>query len=673
MKKFAFLLFLILFLSLLSASMSAQVWDGPIPSDKKEREAYYKQAAANFTGYKYAGIINVTETAGKDRSLELVVARSSRIDIGAIDIKTITGPSSSAHGGVSYVKDVRIAQWDGSHWNEIPSQTGNVVFYPDLTATFDVYFLANVTANSMKTYYIFYGAEDPDAIEDPMALYGTDLKYKETVTGGVNVWNTYYNMTVDASIGGWITGFSVIDGSGTTYPHGDSGGGVGFFSQDFGDMHQIWNTLEGMIHYEIQALGPIVVQVKYWGPVVDGAHEDPERADYETTWTFSACSPRIVLYQNVSLKTLLTLNDFRLAQWQIPLFNWYDFYVLQSDRSLYAGAVTKAVDHGGAGVDFNNAYWEVDVTRNHPTDAVAVIPEEPVFDIVKEHWYNIACMDYVLDTRNPDTKTQEFGARTYASHFYIYIQNAETLTASDCAKVKEYEVLSKQPLRASAEIPGVAPEEVMFIFCHFNVSDLSGVPLPGVTLRTDKGETGTTDQYGVSSFNVTKGQRNVTVYWQDIPVAIHFFTAARIGQTEIINASVIEMGLIGLTGVRLGTNATISGFPSWNDSAKLLSLNLTGIPESIVVIKIIGRGVPPSSVTVNDIPGYEPYDYVYKIEDDVLTVYCVIGSNGFSSVKISYGAKPFPWLQYIIIFGVAIAAIVAISVGVVYARRKKKG
>lgn len=540
----------------------------------------------------------------------------------------ITGPSSSKHGGVAYIRDVRVVKEENGVLVEVPSQTGDVIFYKNNTISFNIYFLANISKNSHAIYYVFFGAKDPETVEDPLKIYKTDLKYVETKTGGVNVENSFYNVTVDSSLGGWMTSLIHKAGSGTKYVHGSGGGGAFIYYSNTW-LSQVFNTKK--INYKILALGPIAVHIKFWGPIVDVSKKDVGVGEYETTWIFSAYSPVITIIQNVTLKTVIKANDFRPIQFQFPRFSWYDFVVLQSDRTIYQGSVTKSVDRGGVGVDFNEAYWEIDITRNNPSDAIAVIPKYPVFDLVKEHWYNIGCLDYIKDTRNPDTRTQVVGPGTYKNpvKFFIIIDKSERLTSNDYSKMYQYEKMLKQPLLVEADIPRVVLERKTFSIYVFKVEDILGNPLSGLKIISDEGKMNVTNALGNALLNLTLGKREIMVFWNDLKVGSKTLVVSPREEnvTIHVNIAVIDEMVF-------GTNGTLTA-PPLVDKDKILA-NISASPGTLIVCRITGLSRPPAYVKINNIRGVEGFDYTFK--DNVLEVRAVAGSTGYAKIMLSFVA-----------------------------------
>lgn len=644
-KYFLLLITLILFTCLICPKVSPS----PPPVDDK------------FKNYKYRGVVKLTETAGVDRSLELVIVQTPPIDVGAVKIEYLVGLSSSKHGGVAYVRDVRVVKVEGDTLIEVPSQTGNVTFYENNTITFCIYFLANVSRNSHSTYYIFFGAEDPEGVEDPLKLYRTDLRFAETKTGGVSVENSFYNITVDASLGGWMVHLIHKAGSGTRYVHGDSGGGA-FIYYTGRWLSQVFNTK--MVDYKVLALGPIAVHIKFWGPLVDTSRKDVGVGSYETTWIFSAYSPAVIIVQKVTLKTVIKANDFRPIQFFIPSFNWYDFFVLQSDRTIYQGSVTKSVDRGGIGVDFNEAYWEVDISKKNPSDAVAVIPETPIFDLVKEHWYNIGCLDYVKNTRNPDTRTQVFGPDTYKTpvRFLLIVEKSERMLKEDFSLVYKYEKILKQPLIVEADIPSIKLKRKTYSIYCFKVVDIAGNPLPRLKIVSDEGRMNLTDTNGIVFLNLTLGKRVLEVFWGDLKVGSLFLVASPRAENLTIKVNMARIGK-----VIIGTNGTLVSPPFLSDE-KLL-VNMSAAPNTVVACKIIGLGRSPAFVKVNGIPCAEGYDYVY--ERDVLTVRATAGSDGGVRILVSFVPETaFP--PYIVLLSVVAAYLAVILASfLLYVRRMR--
>jgi len=603
-----------------------------------------------YENYKYKATVHITETAGVDRFFELVIVRTPPIDVSVFKIDYLSGPSSAKHGGVAYVKDVLVVKAEGDKLIEIPSQTGDVIFYPNNTVSFNIYFLINISRNSRDTYYIYFGAKDPSKIEDPLKKYKTDLRFSETKTGGVSVENTYYNVTVDSSLGGWLTSLIHKAGSGTKYVHGDSGGGVFIYYKNRW-LSQVFNTKK--VEYRICALGPIAVHVEFWGPIVDTSKKDLGVGEYHTTWIFTAYSPRIILVQNVTLKTVIKANDFRPIQFFIPKFNWYDFYVLQSDRTLYQGSVTKSVDKGGAGVDFNEAFWEVDITKNNPQDAVAVIPEHPIFDLVKEHWYNIGCLDYVKNTRNPDTRTQVFGPGTYENpvKFFLIIDRADRMLENDLSIIYTYEKLLKQPLIIESEFPEIEVKRITYAIYAFKIVDIANNPVKDVLIVSDEARQNITDENGIAYLNLTLGKRTINIFWHNLSVGTLHIVASPGGEnlTVQINVAVVN-------GLSFGSNGTIESLPTV--SSEKISLNISSTPNTLVLCIVTGLEKGPLSVKVNGVVGSSGYDYTYR--DGVLTIYAITDAKGKAAIEIMFVSEeilPFYAFLLAIIFGFIILAI----------------
>ena len=591
-----------------------------------------------YENYKYKATVTLSETAGIDRTNELVIVKSPPIDVSVFKIEYISGPSSSKHGGVAYIRDLRVV--DGKTLKEIPSQTGDIVFYPNNTITFNIYFLVNISKNSHNTYHIYFGAKDVSKVNDPLKEYKTDLIYRETKTGGVCIENGFYNVTVDSSLGGWITNFIHKAGSGTKYTHGDSGGGVFIFYKNIW-YSQVFNTKK--IEYRICALGPIAVHVEFWGPIVDTAKRDRGICEYHTTWIFTANSPRIILIQNATLKTVIKANDFRPIEFYVPSFNWYDFYILQSDRTIYQGSVTKTVDKGGLGVDFNNAFWEIDVTKNHPEDAVAVIPMSPVFDFVKEHWYNIGCLDYVKNTRNPDTKTQVFGPGTYENpmKFFIIIDNAERMLKDNYKEIYLYEKMLKQPLILKTEFPMITVRRITYAIYTFKVIDIGGRPVKDVLIISDEDRNNITDANGIAYLNLTLGRRMINIYWSNLSVGSLHLVASPGGEniTVKINIAIID-------NIAIGSNGTFNALPTYSD--KKILLNLSTTPNTLILCKVVNLEKTPTAVKINGITGASGYDFLYS--DKSLTIYAVSDAKGNAIVEILFIPETIiPFYAYLII------------------------
>ncbi len=140
--------------------------------------------------------INVTETIGKARTFE--------------PVDVFFKPSA---GTLHNINEIRVYDSAG---NEIPSQVYNQTQVGPSFSSLNVVFEANVTANTEKTYYIWYnktGASAPS--------YPTDLKITTTVFKNipgyysVDAANTYYNSTGDITGTGAMTNVKVLSYSST--------------------------------------------------------------------------------------------------------------------------------------------------------------------------------------------------------------------------------------------------------------------------------------------------------------------------------------------------------------------------------------------------------------------------------------------------------------------------
>jgi len=140
--------------------------------------------------------INVTETIGKARTFE--------------PVDVFFKPSA---GTLKNINEIRVYDSAG---NEIPSQVYNQTQTGPSFSSLNVVFEANVTANTEKTYYIWYnktGASAPS--------YPTDLQITTTVTKSipgyysVDAANTYYNSTGDITGTGAMTNVKVLSYSST--------------------------------------------------------------------------------------------------------------------------------------------------------------------------------------------------------------------------------------------------------------------------------------------------------------------------------------------------------------------------------------------------------------------------------------------------------------------------